>query len=40
MSIPIRASNWIINALHAKRMSQKDFFEGLISSACMGIVSG
>ena len=27
MSIPIRASNWIINASHAKRMSRKDFFE-------------
>ena len=34
MSIPIRASNWIINALHAKRMSRKDFFE-VVDKFCL-----
>lgn len=34
MSSPVRASNWIINALHAKRMSQKDFFKE-VDKFCM-----
>ena len=35
MSIPIRASNWIINALHAKRMSRKEFFIEGVDKFCM-----
>ena len=36
ISSPIRASNWIINALHAKRMSRnKDFFIEGVDKFCM-----
>ena len=35
MSIQIRGLNWIINALHAKRMSRKDFFIEGVDKFCM-----